>query len=98
MTQHELTISPHADFGSADKIIETCCAAEGLRVSLRTSLKKFPGCKHWHFKLGDNPGTLEVTLWQRRIWCSMREGRTAPWVERVLPKVCHSVEARLTTR
>ena len=97
MTQHELTISPDADLGSADKIIEACCAAEGLQVSLRTSLKKFPDSKHWHFKLGDNPGTLEITSWQHRIWCSGRKGRCAPWVERVLPKVCQSVEARLTT-
>jgi hypothetical protein len=94
MTKHELTISREADLGSANKIIEACCTAEGLRVSLKTSLKKFPGSKHWHFKLDDSPGTLEITLWQHRIWCSVRAGRTAPWVKRVLPKVCQSVEAR----
>ena len=98
MTKRELTIFPHADLGHADKIIEGCCAAEGLRVSLKNSLAQFPGSKHWHFKLGDNPGTLEITLWQRRIWCSVRAGRNAPWVKRLLSKVCQSVEARLTTR
>ena len=98
MKQYELSISPNADLGHAAKIIEACCTAEGLRVSLKSSLKKFPGSKHWHFKLCDNPGTLEITLWQRRILCSVRKGRTAPWIERVLPKVCQSVEARLATR
>ncbi|HUK83324.1 MAG TPA: hypothetical protein VLZ12_11915 [Verrucomicrobiae bacterium] len=98
MKQYELTIHPNADLVCAGKIIEACCAVEGLRVSLRSSLKRFPGSKHWHFKLGDNPGTLEITLWQRRLWCSVRKGRTGPWIDRVQRKVCRSVEAQLTAR
>ena len=98
MNEYVLTISPNANWDRADGIIEACCAAEGLRVSLRTSLKKFPGSRHWHFKFGDNRGTLEITLWQRRIWCSVRAGRTAPWIELVQPKICQCIQARLATR
>ena len=65
------------------KIIEDVCVSCGLRVTLKTTLRKFPDSTHWHFKNGDERGTLEITFWpaQCRAWFSIQGGRGAPWFE-----------------
>jgi hypothetical protein len=52
-------------------------------VALRTTLAKFPGCVHWHLKLGREPGTLEVTFWPDagRLWFTVHERRGGRWIE-----------------
>lgn len=42
--------------------IDDALAESGLTVTLRDTLKKYPGCRHWHAKSGRLPGTLEVTF------------------------------------
>ena len=65
------------------KIIADTCVSCGLRVTLETTLRKFPESTHWHFKKGDETGTLEITFWpaQCRAWFSIQGGRSAPWLE-----------------
>jgi len=63
--------------------IEAAFAAAGLRVTLRGTLRSYPGSIHWHLKRGRDAGTLEVTFWprQRRLWLTIHEGRGAPWMD-----------------
>jgi hypothetical protein len=61
-----------------ERAIQNC----DLHVTLKGTLKQFPGCIHWHIKKGRERGTLEVTRWpkQQRLWLTIQDGRTAPWI------------------
>lgn len=63
--------------------IEDAATRCGLTISMRTTLKQFPGCRHWHLTKPPARGTLEVTLWpqRRRLWLRVHERRAAPWIE-----------------
>src|SRR3989304_10109552 len=53
--------------------------ALGLLTTQVTTLSKYPGSVHWHFKKGKERGTLEATYWpeRHRAWLSYRSGREA---------------------
>lgn len=54
-------------------------AAEQLSLicSMRGTLRSCPGCTHWHFKLPNTPGTIEVTAWPKgfRLWIKLQDRR-----------------------
>jgi hypothetical protein len=79
----EIPLALNADYRDVQQAIERAIGGCGLRVSLRCSLEKFPGCIHWHLKKGSEPGTLEITLWpkERRAWFTIQNGRRADWIE-----------------
>jgi len=88
--QHiEIELPREANLSKVENAIEATLAAVGLQVSLRVTLKKFPGCIHWHAKLPGQPGTLELTLWpqQHRAWISIQSGRAAEWIPKKLPEI-----------
>jgi hypothetical protein len=64
----------------AETVLQTC-KARGLAVSVKTSLKSYPGSIHWHFKKGPERGVVEVTFWaaKRRLWINVHSNRTGPW-------------------
>jgi hypothetical protein len=66
-----------------ERIIDHAIADSGLNVTLRATLRKFPGCIHWHVKRGKESGTLEITFWpqERRAWFTIQDSRTAEWIE-----------------
>ena len=78
-----------ANLSEVEKTIVATLAAVGLQVSLRGTLKKFPGCTHWHAKSPGQSGTLELTLWpqQHRAWISIQSGRAANWITEKLPEI-----------
>jgi hypothetical protein len=78
-------------------VIEAACAAEGLRLTLKSTLKAYPGCVHWHYKLGKEAGTLEITLWaaKRRMWFKVSTGRQGEWMERTIERLKMKVEREL---
>jgi dihydroxyacetone kinase-like protein len=45
--------------------MEMVCEYANLRVTLKGTLKKYPGCIHWHLKREGERGTLEMT-WSPR--------------------------------
>jgi hypothetical protein len=67
--------------------IDHCLAGAGLTVTMRDTLRGYPGCTHWHVKRGRERGVLEVTLWPagRRLWLSVHQNRNAPWIDAALP-------------
>lgn len=72
----------------------------GLIVTMRGSLKSFPGSTHWHLKRGRGRGTLEATWWPRmgKLWIKIQAGRTAPWIEEITPRFKREIESRLANR
>ncbi len=76
-----------------EAMLEDVFAAEALRITLKSTLIKYPGCVHWHLKLGKESGTLEATLWQGRCWFSMSMGRMALWLEPCAERMKQYLEA-----
>lgn len=69
--------------GRIEQAIEDAIATSGLWISLRGTLKKHPGCLHWHVRNARESGTLELTFWpaEERAWFTVQNGRTADWIE-----------------
>ncbi len=97
MREIEILLPPAVAPDAVTRAIDASVAECGLTVTLRDSLKKFPGCVHWHLKRGLEPGTLEVTLWpsQHRAWLSVQKGRAAPWIEVELKRLDDALQRRL---
>jgi hypothetical protein len=93
----EIPIPRGANLSKAEKSIDATLAAFGLQVSLRGTLKKFPGCIHWHAKIAGQPGTLELTLWpqEHRAWISIQSGRTADWITLKVPEIQKALHRHL---
>ncbi len=68
--------------------VERAAEALGLTVTMKGTLKSYPGSIHWHFKRGGAKGVLEITVWpkQSRAWIAVQDGRKAEWIEEVLPE------------
>ena len=84
-----MAIPAAADVSIMVLLVEAQCAAEGLQLTLKGTLAKYPGCVHWHFKRGSERGTLEITWWAktRRFWFSIQARRTGAWVEETLERL-----------
>jgi hypothetical protein len=97
MRNIEICLPPEVDCGALERIIDEAIAQSGLRTVLRGSLKKFPGCIHWHVKQGGQSGTLEITLWpqQHRAWFTIQSGRAAPWIEAEIDRLADLLQDRL---
>jgi len=75
-----------ADCREIERAIDQVIDESGLNTTLRASLRKFPGCIHWHLKRGVESGTLELTFWprERRAWFTIQDGRKAAWIDEQL--------------
>jgi hypothetical protein len=94
-----LAVSLSKDFppGETERALLDALVACGLVIKEQKALKKFPGCRHWHAKLPRHPGTMELTYkpLHRQAWISVQAGRTAPWINRLRPRVRREIKARL---
>ncbi len=83
MIDFEIEIPVECAIESLEAEVEAWANSVGLTCTLKSSLCKFPGSVHWHFKRGATRGTLEATLSpsQRRLWCSVQAGRVGDWQE-----------------
>ena len=77
-------------------LIDRAISAAGLLISLKGTLKSYPGTTHWHCKMPGKSGTLEVTYWpaKQRAWFKIQAARDAAWIQAVLPILTKSIEAR----
>ena len=83
MKELEIPLPRNADCLLIGAMIEKVCVSSGLQVALKTTLNKFAGSTHWHFKNGTDKGTLEITWWpaQLRAWFSIQGGRNGKWID-----------------
>ncbi len=100
MQNIEIKLPTTATFSSIEKAIEATIVAQGLEIALRGTLKKFPGCLHWHVRSPGQTGTLELTLWpqQHRAWITIQSGRAAAWISKSLPEVQTTLYQHLADR
>lgn len=83
MQHFEIPLPEQAECAAIEAAIDHALSATGLTVTLRDTLKKYPGCIHWHARSSRRPGTLEITLWpqKHRAWLTIQSGRRAEWIE-----------------
>ena len=83
MLEVEVRLASRVNPASVSRTVERLCRREGLTLTAKTTLAKYPGSVHWHFKMGKKPGTLEVTWWrpEGRLWFKVAGNRTGAWIE-----------------
>lgn len=97
MKEIEIDLHGNADDEAIQRAVERACSSARLRCTLKDTLRAYPGCVHWHFKNGTQRGTLEITYWpqQTRAWFSIQAGRSATWIDDVLPAIHKSLAEQL---
>ena len=96
MTEIEIDMPDRDHASRAIERIERATSDHGLRLASRGTLKRYPGCVHWHYKNGNERGTLEITLWSQRnrLWFKVQSGRRAPWIDQMLPRLKRTLERK----
>ena len=97
MQNIDIPLPTTLDNKTIETFIDAAIAQCGLGITLRDTLKKYPGSIHWHLKLGRKSGILEVTLWpeQHRAWFSVQSGRRAPWIADEISRLDELIRLRL---
>jgi hypothetical protein len=74
--------------------VERVCLAHNLNCTLKGTLVSYPGSLHWHFKKGNQKGTLEITWWEskNRLWFKVADGRTGKWIEESMPQLKEEIQ------
>lgn len=103
MIEYEISLSKRRDDSTVTAVVHDVCKGEGLELQMKTSLRKYPGCTHWHFKRPKAPGIVEVTWWpdetgQRvpRLWLSIHGNRKAAWMSELMPRMKLVIEKQLS--
>ena len=97
MLEVKVRVPAGADLSQAERLIEACCADEGLSVTMRTSLRMYGDNVHWHFKKGEERGTLEITLLraERGISFYVHDNRRGPWTKKAIGALKPAIEKGL---
>lgn len=87
MRKSEIIWPVGAEVEQIAQSVERCALEQGLVLTLRDTLRSYPGSIHWHWKRGQERGVLEITLWPQAncLWFSVQAGRTAGWIDALLP-------------
>ena len=92
-----IPLPARVDCGAVERAVDQAIAECGLKVMLRGTLAKFPGCVHWHVKRGREAGTLEITYWpgERRAWFTVQMGRRGEWIEEMIVVIKKAIRRRV---
>jgi hypothetical protein len=55
------------------------CRRRGLVVASERPLAGRPGSRHWHLRMVDRPGTLELSEDGDRVWVKVHPQRAGSW-------------------
>lgn len=80
MLEVKVYVPASASSDTVRNVFVAMARSSGLDGSEMT-LKKYPGCIHWHLHKPGHKGTLEATWWpeERRFWFSVHANRRAEW-------------------
>ncbi|MEM9709027.1 MAG: hypothetical protein AAF871_09555 [Pseudomonadota bacterium] len=105
MTNLDIVLPDTLNIRLVPTVVEEVCASANLHETMKSTLKKFPGCVHWHFKKEGEKGILEVTWWPRedaaqlsRLWLSVHGNRTADWIQQIKPQIKTMIEVSLAKK
>lgn len=99
MREIEIPMPSNPDFPAIARTIEEALVSNGLQITLKTTLGKYPGSTHWHIKNGKDKGILEITLWpsQTRAWFSIQSGRKADWIQPKIARLQRLLKTRIVS-
>lgn len=97
MKQIELPLPGGIEASTLVKLIDTSIQAAGLTTAMRNTLRKYPGCIHWHIANGSQAGTLELTFWpkEERAWFTIQDGRRAEWIAGKMEEIGDILQNRI---
>ena len=97
MIEVQLQIPDDVNTNALVGIVEHICIANGLTCTLKGTLASYPGCIHWHFKMGAQKGTLEITWWEikNRLWFKVAKGRRGDWMAESIAGLKKKIEDSL---
>ncbi len=97
MIEVELQIPAHTSSEHVVRVVEQVCISDGLTCARNGTLAGYPSCIHWHFKLGTQKGTLEITWWEfkNRLWFKVANGRTGTWITESIAALKKKIENSL---
>lgn len=97
MNDTPIPLPTHCDAAQVERSIDAALDETGLRVTLKNTLRQFPGCVHWHVKRDREAGTLEVTFWPAagRAWFNVHRNREAAWIAPAITAVQQALERLL---
>jgi hypothetical protein len=55
------------------------CHRRGIVVRSERELAGRTGSHHWHLRIPDRPGTLELNEWRNRVWVKVHPLRDGGW-------------------
>jgi len=55
------------------------CGRRGLVIRSERELAGHPGSRHWHLRMPDRSGTLELSESQSRVWVKVPPLRNGGW-------------------
>lgn len=89
MEEYPIQMEPTFDAKQIEIAVARCSRGLGLLETMKSTLAKYPGSVHWHFKKPRASGILEVTYWPsgNRLWISVQRGRRADWLEEFVPSM-----------
>jgi hypothetical protein len=95
MTEIDIDMPGLRNVARAARRIERVISGHKLELASRGTLKKYPGCIHWHCRRAGSKGTLEITLWplKNRVWFKIQSGRRAAWIDELIPSLKRTLEA-----
>lgn len=102
MKEVDVQLPTTLNAGAVEATVESIAREAVLTVTMKDTLKKFPGCVHWHLKRGKELGVLEVTWWPdggkkraSRLWFSAHGNRQAAWMLDLTPTLKRKIEVHL---
>ena len=97
MIQVDFAILPLVLPAGFERTLEDWFISAGLSMTLKGTLVKYPGCTHWHWKHGQERGTLEITCWpaQQRLWYKVQAGREGDWISDTVRRLQSALESGL---
>ena len=94
MIEVELQIPDSLEQEAVPRLVEEVCASNELTCTMKGTLVSYPGSIHWHFKQGQQRGTLEITWWENghRLWFKVASGRTGEWIPNRITQLKEQIE------
>jgi hypothetical protein len=69
-----------------------------LEITQKSTLSTLKGCIHYHLKLGENSGVLELTYWppKKRLWVEIHKNRRAEWNQTMIHPFSEALAKRFS--
>lgn len=97
MIEVELQVPANASSEDVVEVVENVCISHNLICARKETLASCPGSTHWHFKMGKQKGTLEITWWEAkyRLWLKVAKGGMGDWMTESITAVKRKIEDSL---